>query len=126
MGKDCSKLSSMLFLVEHYPIFHPAPFILYPQYILQVHFASEHAECHRFYVDARNNFEVECITGWHLLGTDDEVDGEQDRIERQSNQRSSLDRAISPRALSANGYVFVSLTLYYQFTYDFLNIFNLI
>ena len=116
----------MLFLVEHYCIFHSAPFILYPRYILQVHFASEHAECHRFNVDTTNNFEVECITGWHLLGTNDEVDGEQDRIERQSNQRSSLDRAISPRALDANGYVFVSLCLYYQFIDNILTILNLI
>ena len=42
-----------------------------------------------------------------MLGTSDEVNTEQDRIERQSNQRNLLDRAITPRALDANGYVLV-------------------
>ena len=53
------------------------------------------------------DMKAECIKGWHLEGTADEVDSELDRMERQSNERSLLDRTISPRALDPNGYVLV-------------------
>ena len=72
--------------------------------IFQVVFASKHAlGCGMYIVNP--DLTAECFKGWHLSETTDVDDTDEDRMERQSNERSLFEQMHSPRALDPNGYV---------------------